>query len=376
MKNQETINALRDVYGSVARSLRTQIIGSIHDAVKRLTGLDRLSLYEFHNEADIDDYTKVLVEVDRHSGDMGSETVDIIKIDSDDESFSVETENGYADSTYMSLDELFSLYDELSYIESSKDDPDWEFAIRDGEIVLKDDEEETEEETETTEGGLNAIKVMTNLIGKGREDSAKLDFLEKFDLQRSDDSLFAVSKQLYPHECPDGVVRNFRYFVIGRDTEWTQNTIKDKDGKAVEADSLELFVVPAKDSIPEDLFKKLHEEYFSDIPYEEFKRDADEALFMEYSYDYQAPSLFYIEYPYMGIHRPEGAFLDEDGYTVYWPKAILDELAGIVPLYDASFAEVMALSDHPAGITRWQNMQMCIQDKGISAFLSGELDWE
>jgi len=141
MKNKETILCLRDIVNTATKALREQLIGSIVQAVKDISGGSRLVLYKFHGEQGVEDPATVLIEVDSNTGDLANESIDVINLGGDNSTFafSVDTENGSEISHYMKTDELLWLYNELAYIEDAVKFPDWEFTIVDGEIVPKDE---------------------------------------------------------------------------------------------------------------------------------------------------------------------------------------------------------------------------------------------
>ena len=74
------------------------------------------------------DPCRVLVEVDRHTGDMNMEEVDSIELT--DDGFRVETENGWETSKTMYVEELIHLRDELTAIEKDVDDPDGNLMVK------------------------------------------------------------------------------------------------------------------------------------------------------------------------------------------------------------------------------------------------------
>ena len=135
------ILTLRKTLDKIFPQLRLLLVEAIRRDIRAISGTDKLDLQEFHSEEGIDDPTCVIVEVDRHTGDMGNETIDCLSIDNDEHVY-VETENGFTSSQYMLVEELSALYDELRYILQQKDSPEWEFTIKDSEIVLKDEEED------------------------------------------------------------------------------------------------------------------------------------------------------------------------------------------------------------------------------------------
>ena len=141
IKNKETILCLRDIVNTATKALREQLIGSIVQAVKDISGGSRLVLYKFHGEQGVEDPATVLIEVDSNTGDLANEPIDVINLGGDNSTFafSVDTENGSEISHYMKTDELLWLYNELAYIEDAVKFPDWEFTIVDGEIVPKDE---------------------------------------------------------------------------------------------------------------------------------------------------------------------------------------------------------------------------------------------
>ena len=142
MTKHEIIEGLLEARNNINALLRKIITEGIINAVGAITGGRKtLHLATFHAEDGADDPTYILVEVDRHSGDQGLELVDSIKLDDKSEGgFFVHTENGYQDAFWMTTSELTDLYLELHFIETVKDTPDWEFTIKDDDIVPKKEE--------------------------------------------------------------------------------------------------------------------------------------------------------------------------------------------------------------------------------------------
>jgi hypothetical protein len=128
-----------DIKAAVSRLLEKD---DIYQAlVKEGAAPDRknLVLTEAHAEGVIDDPCRVLVEVDRHTGDMNMEEVDSIEFT--DEGFRVETENGWETSRTMYVDELIHLRDELSAIEEDIDNPDGYLMVKGFRVRPREDED-------------------------------------------------------------------------------------------------------------------------------------------------------------------------------------------------------------------------------------------
>jgi len=138
MNDKEKIHDLVSTIGKSISEARILLYKVIKQDIRAITGQDSIDLQEFHMEDGVDDPTFVLVEVDRHSGDMGCEIIDTIKIVNDLVMIDTESYGGLCIEN-MEYNELVNLYYELEYILSVKDEPDWDFEISGDKIVLKEE---------------------------------------------------------------------------------------------------------------------------------------------------------------------------------------------------------------------------------------------
>ncbi len=137
MDNKEKIQNLLTTINQASGEVRSLIEEEIKKDIRLITGTDEITLSEFHQEDGVSDLPYILVEVDRHTGDMGYEIVDSVSIKNS--KIYVDTEYGGEYSNWVALDDLVTLYEELEYIVSVKDAPNWDFKIEDSKIVLKDE---------------------------------------------------------------------------------------------------------------------------------------------------------------------------------------------------------------------------------------------
>lgn len=137
MSNTSKIHSLRQTIAKATKELRPLLCEAIRKAIRDITGGVSLNLQEFHSEEGIGDPSHVLVEVDRHTGDQAVESIDSVEILKNGEDVCVTTENGTTILKYMSCDEIAWLYDELEFIREEMKNPNWEFVVEEGKILLK-----------------------------------------------------------------------------------------------------------------------------------------------------------------------------------------------------------------------------------------------
>lgn len=206
----------------------------------------------------------------------------------------------------------------------------------------------------------------------------KRSFLKGFDVMDDLDNLIAISKETYRHTCPDHIEREFKYAIIGEGTEMTQDSVTIDDGEEVDADNVWLILIPTAKYVSEEMKRNIHEEYFKDeMSFQEFLKELDEYTLIRYSdNEYQnSPTFFNTLYPYISITQPEGSFKDEKGRDVYWPKAILDDIARCIPYLDSNFGTLMRKTVNSLGMTNWNLLEMNILEKDMQDFFKGNLEW-
>ena len=133
------IETLQNRLFDLTKQIRKETTSAIITLVKAIGINGVLDISDYHYEDCDRDHTMVIVETNRCTGDTGAEEVDRIEVT--DGEFKVTTNSGYTHSSWMSSDELLDLYHELMDINEDSKDETWPFIIKDGEIVLKEDEE-------------------------------------------------------------------------------------------------------------------------------------------------------------------------------------------------------------------------------------------
>lgn len=117
MKYKQRIANIKERYYAAMRALRPDMARSICDFLARHTTGGCLGIQVVNYNADFyGEQLEVLVEVDRHTGDMGWECVNSIGRQSEDE-FICETDSGSMSSKYMHFDDLNDVYEFIAFLE-------------------------------------------------------------------------------------------------------------------------------------------------------------------------------------------------------------------------------------------------------------------
>lgn len=133
------IETLQNRLCDLTKQIRKETTVAIIALVKALGKNGSLLLFDYHREDCDRNHTMVIVETNSCTGDVGAEEVD--KIEVTDDEFKVTTNSGYAQSSWMSSDEILDLYWELMDISEDSKEEAWPFTIKDGEVVLKENAE-------------------------------------------------------------------------------------------------------------------------------------------------------------------------------------------------------------------------------------------
>lgn len=181
---------------------------------------------------------------------------------------------------------------------------------------------------------------------------AKRSFLEDFAVLDDGQRFTAVSKTAYPHRCPDGMTRRFKYAVIGHDSDATGAEVIGLDGDVVWADSLEFKLVPAKEDVTEEIIRGICETCGLD----RLPAGREEETFAAGDTADECILLDLIKYPAITLDDMRGSYESPQGHEVLWPLEILDDFASCVPWFEKQFDWIMDLTDNLHG-TKWNRIR-------------------
>ena len=122
---------MKDLYDKICRfrdetsSLRKELLSAIKEFVKE-HGIPKenktLALTFDADLYEILDPLTLVVEVDRHTGDLGSETLDAIIFDTEKDSLCFETDSYISMENEPSLFEIMEIYEFLKYLDDNEYD--------------------------------------------------------------------------------------------------------------------------------------------------------------------------------------------------------------------------------------------------------------
>lgn len=139
MKYEKRIANIKERYYAAIRALRSDVARSICDFLARHTTSGRLDIQVVNYNAEFyGEELDVLVEVDRHTGDMGWECVDKIERRSEDE-FICETDSGSTSSKCMQFDDLKNVYEFVATVEEELEGDNPAVRIENDTLVEDDD---------------------------------------------------------------------------------------------------------------------------------------------------------------------------------------------------------------------------------------------
>ena len=173
-------------------------------------------------------------------------------------------------------------------------------------------------------------------------------FFDVFDVEADNENLFAVTKCVYPHLCPDGKTRNFKYIFKGSSFD--------------DSCFMGLYFVPSVEHLSRAAKKFIVDDHRSLLQEEFSTKDISEismgASFTDENYPLNVrvffPCLYKEHINYLvEQHVWDSSLLDEskmdsfvhDGNTYYYPEVILDDISSMLPYFDERFDFIMASPD-------------------------------
>lgn len=134
MNHTEEIKRLRNISNTVDTHLMDIVVKDTISALRNLTPSDTLNLQEYHGRNGICYPPMVNIEKDPEQ-DKNLQYADRINLINKGKTYLIQTKEGEISSDDMFQNELLDVYDELLEILEEKDNPNWEFTIRDGMIT-------------------------------------------------------------------------------------------------------------------------------------------------------------------------------------------------------------------------------------------------